>query len=293
VTSESPPQEGQHLDLDELADVLAAESSEPDADVSADARARQHLQACPSCSAQLASLRSALDAVAADLGSLPAVPPVPADLDARVAAAVRRTASVVATTVLPAMPVTSREDARSSRSRWLLAAGGLAAAAVVVVGGGLLLASGAGDTGSNATASKAAPESFPVSATGTDYRTNAALQAALPRLLKGTLSPTRALASVPQPSGAASVAGQQQPTDPLANLRSPKGLAACLASLTDPADRGMPLALDYASYKGKPALVVVLPSAKPSKLDVWVVGASCNQPESDLLLYFRADRPAG
>ena len=293
MTSELPPQAGQHLDLDELADVLAAESSEADADVSADARARQHLQSCPTCAAQLASLRSALDAVAADLGSLPAVPPVPADLDARVAAAVRRTASVASVTVLPAMPVTSREDARSSRSRWLLAAGGLAAAAVVVVGGGLLLASGAGDTGSNATASKAAPESFPVSATGTDYRTNAALQAALPRLLKATrTASTQGLATVPQPSRAATVQGEKQ-ADPLANLRSPKGLAACLASLTDPADRGMPLALDYASYKGKPALVVVLPSAKPSKLDVWVVGASCNQPESDLLLYFRADRPAG
>lgn len=294
MTSESPPQEGQHLDLDELADVLAAESSEADADVSADARARQHLQSCPSCSAQLASLRSALDAVAADLGTLPAVPPVPADLDARVAAAVRRTASVAATTVLPAMPVTSREDARSSRSRWLLAAGGLAAAAVVVVGGGLLLASGAGDTRSSATASKAAPESFPVSATGTDYRTNAALQAALPGLLKGTpTASAQGLAALPRPTGAASGKGGRQLTDPLANLHSPKGLAACLASLTDPADRGVPLALDYASYKGKPALVVVLPSAKPSKLDVWVVGASCNQPESDLLLYFRADRPAG
>ncbi|MDX6268372.1 MAG: hypothetical protein QOD70_3112 [Frankiales bacterium] len=290
MTSESTPQAGKHLDLDELADVLAAESSQADAD----ARPRQHLQSCSTCSAQLASLRSALDAVAADLGSLAAVPPVPDDLDARVAAAVRRTAAVAATTVLPATPVASREHARASRSRCLLAAGGLAAAAVVVVGGGLLLASGAGDTSSNATASKASPTSFPVSATGTDYRTNAALQAALPGLLKATrTASTQGLATIPRPSGAATVNGDEQATDPLANLRSPKGLAACLASLTDPADRGMPLALDYASYKGKPALVVVLPSAKPSKLDVWVVGASCNQPESDLLLYFRADRPAG
>ncbi|MCW2674011.1 MAG: hypothetical protein JWP14_2600 [Frankiales bacterium] len=282
MTPESQP--GQHLDLDQLADVLAAESA-PDASTPQP----EHLRSCAACAAQLASLRSALDAVAADLAALPAVPPVPADLDARVTAALAPASAVGATTVLPATPVSSLDDARATRSRWLLVAGGLAAAAVLVVGGGLLLSHGANDSGSNATSARTSPESFPVSSTGSDYRTNAALQAALPGLLQGVAPPAvHGLAQTPTPSKASSLAA-----DPLANLRTSKGLASCLASLIDPADRGMPLALDYASYKGTPALVVVLPSAKPSKLDVWVVGAACTQPESDLLLYFRADRPAG
>ena len=54
----------------------------------------------------------------------------------------------------------------------------------------------------------------------------------------------------------------------LAPLRTPEGLASCLAALTDPAAStasSLPLALDYASFSGKPALVVVLPATKAGK----------------------------
>jgi hypothetical protein len=186
--------------------------------------------------------------------------------------------------VLPATPVASLDVAWSHRTRRVLAASGLAAAGVLVVGGGLLLSHNATDTGSAANRA-ASPASLRVQDSGTDYRSPAALQAALPGLLSPpTTAPGKAEATPLH--GVAPAA-----PDPLARLRTPTGLHSCLASLTDPADRSTPLALDYATYKGTPALVVVLPSAKPSKLDIWVVGAGCTQLESDLLLYVKADRP--
>jgi hypothetical protein len=265
----------QHADLDALADALAAESDgQP---------LPEHLQTCGQCGGALAALRAALGAVATDLAGLPAVPDVPEALQRSVVP----TTPIGATTVLPSASVTSLEERRRA-PRWLLAAGGIAAAAVVVVGGGLLLTSNSTDSANNAR-SAAAPNQFPVSATGSDYLSAAALQSALPRLLSGK---PEALDSVGAgPTHASQVAPSKALADPLASLRTTQGLAACLASLTDVNDPGVPLALDYAAYQGKPALVVVLPSVKPSKLDIWVVGAGCNTDDPHLLLYAKADRP--
>jgi hypothetical protein len=275
-----------HLDVDALADALAAESDgQP---------LPEHLQTCSGCASALAELRTALGAVATDLAGLPPVPPVPQALERSVAP----TPPVGATTVLP--EVTSLDARPRSSSRWLLVAGGIAAAAVLVVGGGLLLASNSTDSSSQSQ-SAASRNRFPISATGADYRSPAALQAALPQLLKGrpealdsVAAPTRA-SGVTVPKAASNAAPNAAPNavaDPLARLRTTQGLASCIASLTDPSDPGVPLALDYASYRGQPALVVVLPAAKPSKVDIWVVGADCRQPDSDLLVYVKADRPA-
>ncbi|MCU1624945.1 MAG: putative zinc-finger [Frankiales bacterium] len=261
-----------HLDLEAMADALAAAED--------GAALPEHLRSCAACATRLEALRAALGAVASDLAELPAVPPVPASLQRSVVP----TPSPGATTVLPARPVASLDEARARRTRLVLAAGGLAAAAVVVVGGGLLLSHNATDTHGAAT-NAAGVESPRVQDSGTDYRSPAALQAALPGLLSPpTPAPGK---TVPSPLHGLVAATP----DPLARLRTPAGLQGCLASLTDPADRSTPLALDYATYKGAPALVVVLPSAKPSKLDIWVVGAGCTQLESDLLLYVKADRP--
>ena len=269
---------GPHADLDALADALAAESDGlplPD-----------HLQACPECAAALSALRAALAPVAADLAALPAVPPVPAVLEQPV----RPVATgLAAATVLPAAEVTSLDERRGGAPRWLLFGGGIAAAAVLVVGGGLLLASNATDSASKSTASSPR-EQFPVSATGADYRTPTALQSALPRLLKGEQQSVDSLA---QPEKATPVT-QSGGTDPLARLRTPAALATCLASLTGPDDTSLPLALDYASWKGQPALIVVLPAAKPSKVDIWVVAATCAQldpNDANLLQYVKTDRP--
>ena len=264
-----------HLDVDALADALAAESDgQP---------LPEHLQSCSTCTAALAELRTALSAVATDLAGLPPVPPVPQALERSVVP----TAPAAATTVLPA--VTPLDERRRGSSRWLLAAGGIAAAAVLVIGGGLLLANNSTDSRSNSQAA-ASRDRFPISATGADYRDPAALQSALPRLLNGRTEALDSLAADPSQGSGATV--PKAVADPLARLRTTAGLATCLASLTDPSDPGVPLALDYASYKGQPALVVVLPAAKPSKVDIWVVGADCKLPDSDLLVYVKADRPA-
>ncbi|MDX6215704.1 MAG: hypothetical protein QOG99_1288 [Frankiales bacterium] len=263
-----------HLDLEAMADALAAAED--------GAALPGHLLGCAACATRFDALRVALDAVASDLAGLPAVPAVPAGLRRSVVPA----PSPGATTVLPATPVASLDEARSRRARLVLAASGLAAAAVLIVGGGLLLSHNATDTRTAAT-SAASPGSLPVHDSGADYRSPAALQAALPGLLSPpATTPGKAAATTAPLHGVAPAA-----TDPLARLRTPTGLQSCLASLTDPANTSAPLALDYATYKGAPALVVVLPSAKPSKLDIWVVGAACTQLESDLLLYVKADRP--
>jgi hypothetical protein len=262
-----------HLDLDALADVLAAEAD--GAPVPPDA-AR-----CPRCTAALAALREALPAVAADLRALPEVPPVPAELSGSVLPPVSPAA-----TVLPAPGADERPERRAPR--WLLPAGGLAAAAVLVVGGGLLLTSNATDSASSSTAAVPA-SAFPVSASGTHYA-KSTLPAAVPRLLRAPRTPAAASPA----SGAAPTARKLASTaDPLADLRTPAGLASCLAGLSDPSDTGVPLALDYAAWGTRPALVVVLPASRASKVDVFVVGAGCTSRESELLYYLRADRPIG
>jgi hypothetical protein len=263
----------QHADLDRLADVLATEADQgggpPD------------ISGCEPCAAALAELRSALPAVARDLGALPELPPVPAALERSVAPAT----APGATTVLPDASVTSLDSERRTQ-RWLLPVAGLAAAAVVVVGGGLLLTHNATDSSSNATRA-AAPSTFPISQTGTHYN-KASLPTAIPALLKAKRTSVGAAELAPNGQ-----AGIKAPADPLALLRTPTGLASCLAGLSDPSDTGVPLALDYASWGTRPAMVVVLPASRASKVDVFVVGANCTHQESDLIYYLRADRPAG
>lgn len=166
---------------------------------------------------------------------------------------------------------------------------------------------------------------LPVSATGTDYRRDGrALALALPALLgaqervaasastRSRQGPTAGEAQSGDQSGArpaapAPVAGsapaaasgpselaEQLSTpavDPLARLRDPAELAGCLSALTGPDVEGVPLALDYASFEGAPALVVVLPSAQPDRVDVFTVGAGCRAGDDRTLLFTRLPRP--
>ena len=79
--------------------------------------------------------------------------------------------------------------------------------------------------------------------------------------------------------------------DPLTRLRAPDALADCLAALTGPGVDTTPLALDYAAFEGRPALVVVLPSRQPDRVDVFAVGAGCRQGDDQTLFFTRLDRP--
>lgn len=52
-----------------------------------------------------------------------------------------------------------------------------------------------------------------------------------------------------------------------------------------------PLALDYARYRGMPALAVVLPDPDPAKVSVFVVGPDCSRNDDDTLFFTRLARP--
>lgn len=280
----------EHLDLDALADVLAGDGTP---------EAVRHLDGCPACRAALADLEATAPAVSALLAALPE-PPEPPDLAVRLEAALaaERTPRPEATGATAASrTVTPLDGRRRDRSRWLPVAAGVAAAAALVVGGVVVLhGSGSGSRGTGTSASSgAAPDKaagVPTSSTGNDYgKDGVALQHALPALL-------RADSTARTTDGAASGAAPSRPgaqlstTDPLHRLRTTPGLAACLAALTDASDPGLPLALDYARFEGAPALVVVLPSSKSDKVDVFVVGAGCSQADAHLLLFTRLPRPA-
>ncbi len=306
-----------HLDLDALADVLAGEP------------APAHLAGCAGCAATLAELRVASDAVTRALSALPAVS-VPTDVASRLSSALvsaepadaadtsratepgRAPASGHApeTTggTVTTLPPPSARGARWDARRWLPAA-----AAVVLLltgaGYGLSRLGGGGEADSTSTASGAKAAAAPLdvvrNSTGTDYTDRATLALAVPRLLTGTSQDTTAQAPAPalgaptRPgsggtarTSAAPEIQSQVVADPLARLRDNAGLADCLLALLpadDPSAR--PLALDYAAFRGAPALVVVLPSSLPRKLDVFVVGPGCSRANDSTLFYTSVDKP--
>ena len=124
--------------------------------------------------------------------------------------------------------------------------------------------------GSAGTLAVASP---PRSATGADYGDEQQRAAALLRVLAG-----------PDPAELPRSAG------PLARLRDPAALSACLSAVT--AGSGVaPLALDEAVFSGAPALAVVLPSSDPAEVVVHVVGPACDGNDPDTLLVVPVARP--
>ena len=271
-----------HVDLDALADLVAGQAP-PEVEAL--------VAACAGCTARRAELEAALapgGPVAAALASLP-TPPLPAEVAARLDAALaaeRPAPSARSSTVVPLAAAPSRR----TRS-WLPALGGVAAAAALVVGALVLLPSGT-ERSADSTAAGAAPSRIATSSTGNDYgKDGKALQAALPALLDG-----KQASDAQAPESATTKATADSTTnalavDALGALRDETTLAACLAALTDPGDEGIPLALDYASFQGQPALVVVLPTSKPEKVDVFVVGPECGPADAKVLFYTRLTKP--
>jgi hypothetical protein len=169
-----------------------------------------------------------------------------------------------------------------------------------------LTGSGGSDE-SNTSAAGAAPSlSLVRNSTGADYSGRDDLVAAVPRLLAGSASQELA-APAPQAAGGAAAGTAQSDSskvsggtttqlpaapmrvaaaDALAPLRADAGLAECLAALLPADDPSVqPLALDYGTFKGQPAMVVVLPSASPKTLDVFVVGPGCSRANDSVLFY--------
>jgi hypothetical protein len=286
------PSNGGHLDLDTLADVLAG-APEP-----------AHLASCLACRARLDDLGDALPRVSEALAAAP-VPQMPLDLPERIAAHLHGAPELqaddeeqaVAPPVAPPGTADVLPMARR-RVRWLPSVTAVAAAAVLITSAVLLTQRHHEQPG---TASAASGGGYAVNDSGANY-TRTTLQAALPALLKGQANAPRVAAA---PAGGARPApgfDSTQPKsagaltfttagDPLAALRTTTGLARCLASLTDPGDTGLPLALDYASFQGRPALVVVLPSKVAGKVDVFVVPPGCARADGNLLYFTRLPKP--
>ncbi|MCW2571460.1 MAG: hypothetical protein JWO88_1518 [Frankiales bacterium] len=292
----TPISSGGHLDLDALADATAADN------VTESSAA--HLAECAQCRAGLEEVRAASALISADLSALP-VPTVPDDVAARLGDAFRDAAGAPASS---ASVTTLPTAARWSPRRWLPAA---AAIALLLAGAGYGISRlGGGNnvttaaSGSAAKAAAAPDANLVRNSSGADYTDRASLTAALPQLLAGTAAQRDALAAAPggpaplrgaaPPNSSAPTTGttMQTAADPLARLRDNAGLADCLVALLPPDDPSVrPLALDYASYRGTPALIVILPSHLSDKLDVYVVGAGCSRANDSTLFYASVDKP--
>jgi hypothetical protein len=314
-----------HLDLDALADVLAAQE---DPVGGPEAAHSGHLAGCPSCASRLAELRAAEARVVATLAALPP-PPVPEDLAERLTSALsaetagrgggRGTGTV---TALPARPARARRT-------WLPAA---AAGVLLLSGAGLglaLLGDGGAEDGADSaadtTAAASATAGLLLTSSGTDWADAQAVTEALPRVLAGSTDrvallgdddatdgeggdaagggsgelaatqedarQSRAAEAAPAPDAQAAQAPGAV-ADPLARLRTPTGLASCLAALLPPDQPDVqPLALDYAQYEGQPALAVLLPDPDPAQLSVFVVAPGCSQEDDGTLYFVRVPRP--
>ena len=276
-----------HLDLDALADALAGEGG---------AAAAAHLDACGSCRSRLHELEAAERRVVAVLSTLPP-PDVPADLADRLAAAIAAEAPLDATAASTGASVTALPARDSSRRRtWLPAA----AAAVLLASGAGLGWSLLGGSGSD-DADSADGRELLASESGTDYADPASLAASLPAVLTGDAQGGSTFTASSEAAGAATSRSEDAASapeaatlagpDPLERLRTTDGLAACLTGLQDAGEAVEPLALDYATYAGSPALAVLLADPDPAKVAVFVVGPECRQDDPQLLQYVRVDRP--
>ena len=285
-----------HLDLDALADLVDAPA--PD----------EHLAACAECAGRLDGLHAAQARVTAALAAL-SDPPLPDGLADRLTAQLGRAGDGDISASVTTLP--ERNDA--TKRRWLLPA---AAAAVLLLALGGYATQRGGRPGVSTSASGSAASAPRAAAptitnnSGADYSGQQALAAAVPQLLAGKANGRVAAAAPAAPTASASApvvpapaAGtgsapaedlssqQVAPADPLAPLRTGPGLAGCLQALLPPNDpSAAPLAIDYGSFRGTPALVVVLPSSIAGKLDVFVVGADCAPSHDSTLFYASVPR---
>jgi len=267
-----------HLDLDALADLLVGAGTAGQVD---------HLRSCHTRTQHLADLDLAQAPVTAALSALPA-PEVPAAIAARLAAATapRAAASVV---VLPLTP----------RRHWhrLAAAAGIAAAVVLTGGVALLAHTHRGSAPTSALSAARPAQPVRRVATGTAYRATT-FAAQLAPLLSGqaVADGTRTATGSAPGARATPRTGSGHPagrgvSPELAALQGTPALAACLSALTPANEPGLPLVVDYASYAGRPALIVALPSTRPGRVDVFVVGPRCAAADPDVRYFTRLVRP--
>ena len=266
-----------HLDLDRLAD-LEEDLLTPDEAGAAE----EHLRDCADCrslQAQLLGTRSLLAAL----------PPeqMPEAVSARIDAA------------LSALPPTTIVPLSSKRRGWRAhpTAAGLGAAAAVAA---LVAALVVGKTSSDNSSTEAGGSADSLGAAGA-ARTSVPLPTTsvsgnhytarnLDRTVSALLTPVTAMAAAPegdasatpQPSTAKAVPRPEPALNRL--FTSPTALEACVRGI-EGGPAVQPLAIDFATYQGAPAVLVVLPGLEQGKVDAWFVGANCTASDPNLLRY--------
>jgi hypothetical protein len=250
-----------------------------------------------------AAVLTADAAVTASLAALPAPEPMPADLAARLDAALAAIAVESSATVLSFPIDQARRSAptdRARRRRLVMTIAGVAAAAVAIVGGITVAiqlaprndtattASGSADRNEQAptlaeppglSADTAAPRTI---ASGQDYQPDT-----LGQLAKSDPFGTPA----PSPAAAGPGSGQQATTPPrnsdaskgaaptpLQRLTDPAALADCLTAIGR-VHAGSPRLVDYANFEGRPAILVLL--RQGAIATVVVVGPDCGRDGAD------------
>jgi hypothetical protein len=282
-----------HLSLDALAELEEGIAGDT-------ARLEGHLAGCSTCRARAGQLRASR----ALLSALPPVP-MPADVAARIDAALAAEptpprAFVPGATIVPLL---------SRRHWWRGANVAAAAAAVAVVGlaAALVVGHGGSDSSGKGTAADSSRHVAPSAGStlkqwqsGANYTT--ANRAALVTGLVVNAPPAFPQGPRPasHPQNAAGVSPTTGTTTPLAlgagpsydqdALRHPAAVAACAAILAGKPVRAV--AVDYASYDGAPAVVLVLPDlVHPDRtLAVYVIRSVCSDAAGDLL-FFTVARP--
>lgn len=289
------PSPGPHVDLDAIADVeeglLPAEDSE---------RIRAHLDSCAECGQRLADLRT----TRALLTALPPEP-MPTEVAVRVDTALASAGQTSPGTVVPM--------ARRGRVWNTPAIAGVAAAvAVLVLVGAVVVGninghhhSSTADSASGALAKRApAAEAATVKewATGTDYSAQN-MATKVPPLVTGTppdsLTPsaaggTNAAPSAPTGGSQSSVSGSTATAFTQDQLRASRAAVLACGQILAGGVATTPVAVDFARFNGKPAVVFVLPAVSHAStdLDVWVVRSTCSTSSADLF-FRRVPRPTG
>jgi anti-sigma factor RsiW len=273
VTPEQPP--SAHLGLDQLADLEEGLLAPGDEEQS-----RAHLDTCETCQRRHADIRT----TRALLTTLP-TDPMPAAVADRIDTAL---ASLPPATVLPL-------GGRRRGWRSHPTAAGLGAAATVAA---LVAAVVIGKTHHSSSPSDS---SQAVGAAGAQNTTRAALALPPSQASGTTYTSKNAARTVPQllaPSESAAVAPSSPTPQTLAKVQSvpaaltrlygtPAALEDCVRAVESGSAPVTPLAIDFATYAGTPAVLIVLPGLQTGKIDAWFVGPECGTASDAHLLQYQ------
>lgn len=285
----------QHVPVEQLAAYAAG-----DLDAAAALEVETHVLLCADC-------RSDVEAVQRTTSALAALPPVPmpAEVAARIDAALEQADRPTGPVgdVLPMLP--AKKKRVPSFAGMAAVAAGLALVAAITVpfatrGGG-----GADQGAGGTVAMESSARETKRLESGLNY-THAELSGTLRQALAGraeTAGVTMDDTLKSAPPAAAPSGIEARDGVALALQADPGRLASCIAALAaaqETPEGKVPLVVDFASFDGKPALVVVFPTetrgqVRRDRIDVWVVGPRCGitAGDDDVLDFGRFVRPTG